>query len=491
MSEKALTDRILHAAPCLVLYVSRDRLCRYANGGASQRLGRPESALLGKPLGALLPAAMAAEIESGLENAIHEPVCLEHRLELPTGSASLHIQVIPDLDVEGVPQGHHIYAWDHDPKSRNLADYYDSKYTAREVEDNFIHLITTCQDAVVFVNAALHITLFTRSAEQIFGIPAGEALGLPLSCLMPEPYASEHDRYVARYLAGGAPRAIGKVVPAFGKRQNGEVFPIELSISELHINAHARFAAFIRDVSATRAMEQELEQRRQLATIGLTASIFAHEVGNPLNNMQLQAELLTRTLRKHGDPLSNQAQLLLSEVQRLTRLLGEFRQLSRPCHMRLEEVDVAALLHEIISTQRTAAHGTALQVIDEVPKRLPLINAHPDKLRQMFLNLVSNAIDAMEAQGTLTLRARAVEPWVEIQVVDTGPGVCAGLNILEPFVTTKSDGSGLGLAVAKRVVEDHGGTLDYHSRPRGGTTFTVRLPIQPPSWKTAPNGIGA
>lgn len=473
----------------MVLYISIDRRCRYANRAFAKQVGRAEDALPGKSLRELLPPEMASEIEAQLDNDIQETVTLKHRAESPHGRFTLHITLIPDIDAQGVTIGHQICAWDSDDATRDLSDYYDSKYTAREVEDNFVHLIATCQDAVVFINSDLHITLFNRSAEKVFDLPATQALGTPLSQLMPEPQASEHDQYVARFLAGGEPRAIGKVIQTFGKRSNGEIFPIELSVSELHLNAHARFAAFIRDVSATRALEQELEQRRQLATVGLTASIFAHEVGNPLNNMQLQAELLTRNLRKHGDPLSNHAQLLLNELQRLARLLEEFRQLGRPCRLRLQEVDPAALLHDIIGAQRTAARGTGLQVIDEVPKSLPVIQAHPDKLRQTFLNLVTNAVDAMGGNGVLTVRARHKQDRVEIQVVDTGPGVPRGLNIFEPFITTKNDGSGLGLPVAARVINDHGGTLDYESHPGRGTTFTVHLPLHPPSWSISPDAV--
>ena len=355
-------------------------------------------------------------------------------------------------------------------------EFYDDHYSAREVEENFIHLIATCQDAVVFVDAQRHITLFNRSAERMFGRTAGDVIGQALTTLMPEPYASEHGQYIDRYLAGGAAQAIGKVITAFGRRDSGEVFPIELAITELRLNAHARFAAFIRDVSLQRAMQQELDHQRQLSTIGLTASIFAHEVGNPLNNMGLQTEVLIRGLSKEPSALLDTARHIRGEIGRLSRLLAEFRELGQPSVLQLQPVPLSGLLLEVVRSQRISNPHPNVKIKDELEENLPAIQGHPDKLRQMLINLCKNALEAMGEQGMLTLRARRVGDGVDIQIEDTGSGVPADVDVFEPFVTTKTDGTGLGLAVSQRVAHDHGGTLSYRTQPGKGTTFTVHLP---------------
>ena len=120
-----------------------------------------------------------------------------------------------------------------------------------------------------------------------------------------------------------------------------------------------------------------------------------------------------------------------------------------------------------------------MQVVPPVPDTLPSVQADADKLKQVFLNLCKNAVEAMPAGGTLTLRAHCAAEQVIIEVADTGDGIPDGVNIFEPFATTKAEGTGLGLPIVQQIVTAHGGTLSYTSTPGQGTTFSVVLPLSP------------
>src|SRR5436309_15990587 len=120
------------------------------------------------------------------------------------------------------------------------------------------------------------------------------------------------------------------------------------------------------------------------------------------------------------------------------------------------------------------------EIIQVLPPDLPLITADHEKLKQVLLNLCKNAAEAMPQGGTLTVRAHNSGDWVRLEVSDTGVGIPAGVDIFEPFTTTKPQGSGLGLTIVRQIVAAHRGTLTYHSVPGQGTTFTLVLPISQP-----------
>jgi len=169
----------------------------------------------------------------------------------------------------------------------------------------------------------------------------------------------------------------------------------------------------------------------------------------------------------------------------MASLLVEFRSMSRRQPFELRRVDPRALLRELAETHRATCerHGVRLEVKWE--PELPAIQVDAEKLAQVLLELVENGIEAMgDAGGALALRARDDGMHVVIEVSDTGPGVPAGIDVFEPFLTTKPEGTGLGLPVARQIVAGHGGELGYESAP-GRTTFSVRLPIDPPSVSAA------
>jgi signal transduction histidine kinase len=168
------------------------------------------------------------------------------------------------------------------------------------------------------------------------------------------------------------------------------------------------------------------------------------------------------------------------EITRLTNLLHEFRSVSRRQTFSFQPLNLVAVIQELLAVETPHYTERGVQVEHVMPDDLPQVQADPDKLKQVCLNLCKNAVEAMPAGGRLTLRAHAAAEHVHLEVIDTGNGIPEGVNILEPFATTKAEGTGLGLPIVQQIITGHGGTLSYTSTPGQGTTFTVILPLSPP-----------
>jgi PAS domain S-box-containing protein len=354
--------------------------------------------------------------------------------------------------------------------------------TERKRAQAFVRsLVDTTQDAVISIDRQGCIVLFNQAAERIFGYTRAEVLGQKLQMLMPEPYASEHDGYIARYEQTSEPRAIGRIRAVAARRKNGEVFPIELSVTETKTGDEVRYGAFIRDISEKVRLQEQLVERERLAAIGTTAATFAHEVGNPLNSMYMATQLLERRLAKRrdliDDTLTTLLRNLMREIMRLTALLEEFRALARRQKLDLRPLSLTALVADFLAGEAPLYTTRGIKVEQSFPPDLPLISADGEKLKQVFLNLCKNAIEAMPQGGTLTIRAHNSGGYVRLEVSDTGIGIPGGVDIFEPFITTKAQGTGLGLTIVRQIVSAHKGTLTYRSTPGVGTTFTLQLPV--------------
>jgi len=243
------------------------------------------------------------------------------------------------------------------------------------------------------------------------------------------------------------------------------------------------------DVTERLALEKRAADAEAMSSLATLTAGLAHEIRNPLNAALLQLELLGRIGSRVADPSQRErigdcARLVQSEIRRLSRLLEEFLSLARPRSLERYPVDVRALLDYVATMQRPLAELAHIELQVAVPDGLPRVLGDQPKLTQVLINLVVNAIDAMREAGmggTITLGGEAVDDRVCIQVADTGPGVDERVakDIFRPFVSTKEMGTGLGLSIAKRIIDQHGGTVELGPRPGGGTIASVTLQTVP------------
>ena len=341
-------------------------------------------------------------------------------------------------------------------------------------------LIETTQDAVLSIDRQGRVVLFNPAAERIFGYPRNEVIGQKVNMLMAEPYATEHDEYIARYERTGEARAIGRIRTVSARRKNGEPFPVELSVTEISVDQEVHYAAFIRDISEKTKLQNQLMESERFAAIGSTAAKIGHELANPLNGMSLTIQLLEQRLNRLGDNAGTQltptVKRLKDEISRLQKLVGEFAIISRKEKYVFRPVNLTQLIEDIVDVQAPHLAQGGIELKMSLARDLPLISIDSDKMKQALLNLVKNAAEAMPQGGRISIDAFTANDSVILEITDTGEGIPLDINAFEPFVTTKKEGTGVGLVIVRQILIAHDGKISYRSKPGEGTTFRLELP---------------
>jgi two-component system sensor kinase FixL len=354
-------------------------------------------------------------------------------------------------------------------------------------------VLHTARDAIISIDVEGKVSLFNRAAEAIFGYAADEVLGRNVSILMSPPYRDEHDGYILRYRQTGVPKAIGRIRQIEARRKNGEVFPIELAVSEARVGDDVIYTAIIRDISdrlQAQAKMHELQrlahERERLADIGAITAKIVHDLGNPLAGLSMQAQLLLRRLRKSGaeptDPQLETAERILGTIRHLETLIGEFMAFAREQRLEVRHVELAQLLQEVLELWQPVAEARGIQLRLECPADVPL-EADAPQLKRVIDNLVKNGIEAIDkGPGRVRIAVTAASPeTVRITVEDDGPGFPPSIECFRLFQTTKPRGTGLGLAVVRQIVLAHAGQIHLEAAEPRGTVFHVDLPKDGPA----------
>ncbi len=226
-------------------------------------------------------------------------------------------------------------------------------------------------------------------------------------------------------------------------------------------------------------------QSEKMAVVGTFASGLAHEVRNPLNSIALQLSILERRVAPLPAGLAGQIKELVGvireEVKRLDNLVGDFLQFSRSNRVQYRPTALDALVDEVARLLRPEARAAGVTLRRQrIGDTMPDLRVDPEKMKQVAINLVQNAIEAMPGGGVVTVESGLVDGRAVMVVRDSGPGLPEGLDVFQLFVTTKARGTGLGLSIAQQIVLEHGGEIAAASEPGKGATFTVSLPVERP-----------
>ncbi|MDA8164588.1 MAG: ATP-binding protein [Desulfobacteraceae bacterium] len=235
----------------------------------------------------------------------------------------------------------------------------------------------------------------------------------------------------------------------------------------------------LNDVTAQRRLEWRLRRQQRFAALGKMAAGVAHEVRNPLSSIKGIATLLGSKFPA-GSQEAESARILVGEVERLNRAITELLDFARPLPLRIRPLALGKLIGDSLALVRSDAEALGITIRAEVPDGLPPLPADPDRLNQVLLNLYLNAIQAMEGGGLLTVRGSFTPGRLVLTVEDTGCGIQPGDldRIFDPYFTTKASGTGLGLAMVQKIVEEHGGQIGVESGPGRGTRVVVELPVE-------------
>lgn len=342
-------------------------------------------------------------------------------------------------------------------------------------------ILESVTDAVVTIDEDHKVLLCNKAAEELFGYSCAEMIGRDASPLIPNPHQTIHRGYVERYLATGIPRVIGKSRECFAQHKLGHSFPVEISYSVSRTEGRLYFTAVIRDISERKHIERELRFMERLADIGKAVAQVGHEIRKPLMLIGGFARQVRDSQSMESDEASRRKLgIILDEVRRLETLLNSVRLLTRPAaSSQKEPLDLNGLLEEVLVLIDPLLQGQSIELAVDLEPESLTIEGDADQLKQVLLNLLQNAIDAMNGVGRLRLCSRRLARLVDVRIEDNGPGIPEHIQerVFDPFFTTKAEGSGLGLAISRTIVQDHGGTLTMKSAPSQGTTFTIGLPL--------------
>jgi two-component system, NtrC family, sensor histidine kinase HydH len=246
------------------------------------------------------------------------------------------------------------------------------------------------------------------------------------------------------------------------------------------VDSEDRFAGnmlLIQDVSQVKELEEELRRNEKLAALGKMAAGVAHELRNPLSSIKGLAVLLKSRFTENSSDRET-ADTLVQEVERLNRSIGELLDYARPHKLQTMKISLETVLQKAMSLIRMDAETIGIRMEAEFQEHLPLVEADQDKLIQVFLNLFLNSLQAMENGGVLSIKTGAENARVICIIEDTGCGIDPkyASKVFDPYFTTKNDGTGLGLAMSAKIIEEHGGTIEFESTSGKGTIVKVELP---------------
>jgi signal transduction histidine kinase len=249
---------------------------------------------------------------------------------------------------------------------------------------------------------------------------------------------------------------------------------------------------FFKDLTRVEQIEERERLRDRLAALGEMAAAIAHEVKNPLAGIEVMAGLLKRQLAGNEDALSILSDII-KEAKMANAIVIEVLDFVRPIRLQVEHIALGDVLRDAITMSESHPKRGEVAVTLSAPDDLPYIQGDPHQLRQIFTNLLTNAFEAMEGRGAVSLAVSQVAaedeiaigsgvkavPLVQVDVADNGPGVSPDVmdKMFSPFFTTKPQGSGLGLAIVRKIVDAHDGRIDVSPRPEGGVRFRVTLPV--------------
>ena len=354
-------------------------------------------------------------------------------------------------------------------------------------EKGFLETVfNAIQEGIIVTDRSGRITYVNESACELFGLNIDDSLGKQL-----DERVGGLDWKSLTESGGAVSRDIEIFYPA-NRFINFYIVPLlieprgadeapnkeELELKDRHVG----YAMILRDITESRrSAEQTLESER-LNALTLLAAGVAHEIGNPLNSLHIHLQLMERKVREL-DPekrqdLEESIAIARSEIARLDSIVTQFLRAIRPAHPSLSPNNVNAIIDESVRFFAPEIKDRDIVVEQELRSDLPLLQLDRDQMKQAFYNIIKNSLEAMKPRGILRIRSDMDDNHVLIRFSDTGGGMSADNlgRVFEPYFTTKSTGSGLGLLIVRRIVREHGGELAIESAEGKGLTITVRLP---------------
>lgn len=333
------------------------------------------------------------------------------------------------------------------------------------------------QEGVIVLDGEGRIAYANRAAEQLLGFTLESARAGPITRYLPD---IDWDR-ILKLDAGEWRKLIShEVEVGYPEHRFLNFYVVPLATAD---RDEKGAVVILRDITRDRQHEASVLKAERLNAVTLLAAGIAHEIGNPLNALNIHLQLFDRELDRLSEKDRRNLKELLdvakSEASRLHLVLTEFLRAIRPSRPRLAPARVEDILQETLALMKQEFENRGIRVEAHCQDLLPGIHVDRDQIKQAIFNVVKNALQAMSGGGVLGISVWTTDQHVGISFRDQGRGIASEQigRIFEPYYSTKPDGSGLGLMIVQRIVQDHGGQIDVHSESGKGTTFTIMLPL--------------
>jgi two-component system sensor kinase FixL len=363
-------------------------------------------------------------------------------------------------------------------------------------DDSLFHtLIATAVDGIMVIDERGIVQVYNRACERLFQYGAEEVVGQNVKLLMPEPYRGEHDSYLDSYRRTGKARIIGIGREVEGRRKDGSVFPMLLSVGAGSLKGKRIFVGIVHDITERRAAEartqllqDELNHVARLTEISHFSAALAHELNQPLAAIMNYMSVAKRLIASPDASVLAKAQEAVAkagdQAQRAGQIIRRLRDFVEKREGKRTVENINLIAEDAIALGLVGAKLANIEVRTEFAANSPPVLVDRVQIQQVMVNLLRNASEAMIGSPRRELTISTAETngsGVEVAVADTGPGIPEEIasRLFKPFVTTKETGMGIGLAISHSIVEAHGGRLRMTPNQGGGAVFRFDLPAAP------------
>jgi PAS domain S-box-containing protein len=464
-----LVKNILDSSATAIMATDLDGRITLFNKAACKILGYEESRVIGSRISDLY--------ENGEEEARKVMKALwekEHIYNYETSFRAESGDMIPHYvtasllrDENGTVTGSMAFAQD-----RRVEEALKREVATR---DQFLFsILQASMDGLITVDSEGNVASWNRGAAMIFGVQAEDAIGRPLEDFLPPDLIQELP--VTMILPHGTERFEVQI-----KRKDGK--DLDLLVSRTDIGdgetRERGTSVILKDVTEMKRLQRDFSEAKHLAELGRMAASIAHEIKNPIAGLRGAMEMMSMQ-HMQGDPRFEIFQEALSQIRRLDSLVKDLLSYAKPVKLNTQPVEVSLILDAVLSQVRDALEQGGVEIGIDLEAGLPAVMADPFLIQQVFVNLIMNAVQAMEGGGRIVLEGQQINHRVILKIEDDGNGIKQSdlAHIFEPFYTTKHIGTGLGLSIVKRILRAHEGDCEVDSEEGRGTTFTIYLPAE-------------
>jgi len=362
---------------------------------------------------------------------------------------------------------------------RELEKDRDRLKTKLEVSQKYLNnILHTSETAIIVIDNKEKFTSWNKGAENIFGYSEKEVIGQLSNLLLPNADKYYQELTFIKDIVKKSSEVL--ILDTERCTKDGRIIPVQLSVARLP-NKNGEYSGrtvIIKDVSLVKQLQQQIDQSEKLAVIGQLAAGIAHEIGNPLASISSLVQLIQR--KNKDDNLGEQLTIIKENIDRISRIVRELVDFSRPPSYEKITIQITDIIKTAVGIVKYDKRVKKVDFRTEFDVNMPLVKVVPDQLLQVFVNILINALDAIDGTGNVFVKTYHDDENVYISITDNGCGMDVDIieKIFDPFYTTKEvgKGTGLGLSVSYSIIKKLSGEIIVESEINNGSTFIIRIP---------------